>query len=1273
MVDLVEESGFTVGNKNMCVCEACRFSIRNSMKARDNGEPYQLRWLKDKRVPQCCVPSCSSVDIKAEKHEFTWEMICICVGIGSTDASPGDVSLCTQHYQQVYKVLHATSRSDACKCCGVLARNSKHKNFVSCPDPKRVESFLRDTIAFSDSIEDSNQVCYPCYKFFNQMLKSDVCMLASDDIVLELKAKKESLEKFVYEFECTMPSEASDVVDCCLYKTALHACELVASDYPFLFPTMYRLFTEYLSDYDIDCSEVCTSKSRLLTFLGNEFGELLTSFCVNRSIGTIFHRTKADMHVLLSHSLHANSRCTAASQAYHANLLNHQVHELVNHQKSESGDQSMKLAFDVDQFVATVHSIAPELWEHVCKITQSVNERKGRSASVKDNTFTGRIKQLRRAYLVSLIVFITNNECNSPFHAVLSDVIESCGGLTELITILNRFGICSSVDTLKRIIHSVSLDRKTAGTRSLLVEKAFTVASTDNVDFLQSNAAVYSGDQHRSWHATSIQLVQPMPNTVCHSEHSTVARRLFSTAGEPITTTTSAIIASQHPAQPRIVETTPAKKLHSLLIRKRTERSGPIVSPLRSTRSPHTKRARTFSEAAKHHSEDVSDMEVGSIRQPMPSNASSAPSTIQLESFLVTASEQSAVDNLNETLFNYVLMKEASAPDKQLVDVKTFCGMALSNIPKVQSSNVVYLPVVDLHADSTEAMQAVVAKLHTEYRIGESADYLVLVGDQKTYTRIHELKQEYDSELDWVIPFIGDWHLLSNYQSVLMKVYYNAGIKDLAESSGHRGETLTSIKKCSSYKRTHQFLLQAWEAVYRQMFKAYKCARDSGSDDERCSIADIMSAAKANMLECSKKMSKSESSDPLKEYLERTRGVHFEVYMQFTEWVSALTKDPNWKFWANFVFRDMLSYLSLFISMRSGMWKLRLSAIKSMAPLFVAFDRPHYQKLIPNHLRDLAKIPRDVLKFLESGAFVCSITGKHMRSVALDEAHEMLVNKDLKTTIVHPSKEYLDRMLYYYPVRSLLLNAVRNSVLSDIDDTKGDKICVFDAGQQSVKREENVKCMMTKVQSTSTLDIFDEMRPLTSMSGQVTTPEQQIDLLGFWEAGHERFENHVKFYVLKDPSAVVPKRKFKLLTFASSKVLKKKVKQLDREKKLVGKCLRRAFAWNAKFGSDSQHIGQQYIELPRAISDPYGNLHKGQKSYTTKWLENRYEDLICNQLPGGWVPDVVVLEGMFMINTSPLITHSTMKDYSQFLLRRFVFHHLTNGCSEIHVVFDNPG
>ena len=85
----------------------------------------------------------------------------------------------------------------------------------------------------------------------------------------------------------------------------------------------------------------------------------------------------------------------------------------------------------------------------------------------------------------------------------------------------------------------------------------------------------------------------------------------------------------------------------------------------------------------------------------------------------------------------------------------------------------------------------------------------------------------------------------------------------------------------------------------------------------------------------------------------------------------------------------------------------------------------------------------------------------------------------------------------------------RNAVL---DDTKTDKVSVYDPSQQSIKREENIKCMMTKVQSSNTLDVLDEVIPLTSLSGQVATPEQKIDLLGFWKVGHERFDNHIKIY-----------------------------------------------------------------------------------------------------------------------------------------------------------------
>ena len=97
----------------------------------------------------------------------------------------------------------------------------------------------------------------------------------------------------------------------------------------------------------------------------------------------------------------------------------------------------------------------------------------------------------------------------------------------------------------------------------------------------------------------------------------------------------------------------------------------------------------------------------------------------------------------------------------------------------------------------------------------------------------------------------------------------------------------------------------------------------------------------------------------------------------------------------NFTFRDCHAYMCLHSAIRTANWNLRLSSLKEMTPLFFAYDRDHYQKKLPYHFADLLSFPQNIMDCLKS-AWTVSLKGNRGHNVALDEAHEMCINKDLK-------------------------------------------------------------------------------------------------------------------------------------------------------------------------------------------------------------------------------------------------------------------------------------
>ena len=161
--------------------------------------------------------------------------------------------------------------------------------------------------------------------------------------------------------------------------------------------------------------------------------------------------------------------------------------------------------------------------------------------------------------------------------------------------------------------------------------------------------------------------------------------------------------------------------------------------------------------------------------------------------------------------------------DKSQVVIKGIQSylQATSRISHTQKSEYTYLHVLNKNADNKETILEALSWLHHEFDVGNSIQHLVVTGDAKTYTHLINLKCEYGEALRWLVAFPGDFHTLRNYQEVLMKAYWDAGLKQLAAASGFRGETLTSLSKCSNYSITTSFLFEVWEALYTCMLTTF--------------------------------------------------------------------------------------------------------------------------------------------------------------------------------------------------------------------------------------------------------------------------------------------------------------------------------------------------------------------------------------------------------------------------------------------------------------------
>ena len=206
------------------------------------------------------------------------------------------------------------------------------------------------------------------------------------------------------------------------------------------------------------------------------------------------------------------------------------------------------------------------------------------------------------------------------------------------------------------------------------------------------------------------------------------------------------------------------------------------------------------------------------------------------------------------------------------------------------------MELVDENPDSSETMRYVSELLLCTASSEHQNGYVVLTGDGKTYEHLMEIKRLYGSSLDKLLIFPGDWHTLKNFQPVLIKIaILSHWHKKASPKIWVQRRNLGILEWCLNFKRTHNFLLQAWQSLYRGMLTSFF------NDNTKLPTVTI-----------DETIPSSDMFQKLDSILSDER-----IFQQFRSYVSKQAElDDTWKFWLSFVFTESLVYIQLYMAIR---------------------------------------------------------------------------------------------------------------------------------------------------------------------------------------------------------------------------------------------------------------------------------------------------------------------------------------------------------------------
>ena len=219
-----------------------------------------------------------------------------------------DIVLCGPHYHMVYKQFSSVVPSSLptqnqrlpCAACGIAPKRG-HSFNRHCPNPRIISEHLKDTVDITLALDETDTICYTCYKLHNQILQ-------------DMKLNQESYDSALIEIiEEVKHRVCSDKASHALNKVITFVATQLLHQKAVLLPQASRYFLEvygadpFTSMYDLQIemeqSIISYSSRWLLGHLIVNLGVHMRYKCVHNRIGIILYRHKGDLLKSLSYAL----------------------------------------------------------------------------------------------------------------------------------------------------------------------------------------------------------------------------------------------------------------------------------------------------------------------------------------------------------------------------------------------------------------------------------------------------------------------------------------------------------------------------------------------------------------------------------------------------------------------------------------------------------------------------------------------------------------------------------------------------------------------------------------------------------------------------------------------------------------------------------------------------------------------------------------------------------------------------------------------------------